>query len=498
MKIQEVFKGVELTSNKDWDKIKDIKVKDIGYSSKECSDGYIFVAIKGETTDGHKYVMDAYERGAKVFVINDDIVLPDDSIKIFVDDSRDTLSKISANFFGHPSKELTIIGVTGTKGKTTTCNYIKDVIEWSGSDTGIIGTNGIFYKDIEIETINTTPESYELQRILRDMVNRGIEYVTIEVSSGGLMMKRVQDVNIDIAVFTNISPDHIGPKEHPNFEHYLETKSSLFKSVEYSVINIDDNYGKYIIENSNSDIVTVSIKNPSDFQAVDIELPKTIEALGSKFTCKTKNGDYDFELRVPGNFNIYNALSAIAVAELLDIDVEITKKSLKNTKIKGRAEVLPILDYASVIIDFAHNRVSLQNILSTLREYNPNRLICLIGSVGGRSQIRRKEIGDVIAAECDISILTSDDPDFEDPNKIIDEIAMSFKDSDSILIKESDRKRAIEKGIEILEEGDIFLISGKGHDRSNLVNGVREYFSDEEVAIEAAEKLLKEDRTQVS
>ena len=307
------------------------------------------------------------------------------------------------------------------------------------------------------------------------------------------MMERVGDIVFDIVVFSNISPDHIGPKEHPSFEHYLMTKSKLFNLSKHGIINIDDKYGNYMIENANCNIERFSMKSNADFQAIDIELSHSLEFLGSKFICKMGGNEYKFELSMPGTFNIYNALGAIAVCYNLGIGIKHMKTALRNIHVDGRVEVLPILDYASVIVDFAHNGVSLQNIISTLKEYKPKRMVCLIGSIGNRAQIRRKELGDIAAKECDITILTSDNPDYEDPMKIIDEMSQSFTDSDSIVIKEPDRERAIYKGIELLEEGDIFLIAGKGHERYNLINGKREYFSDHEVATEAANSLIEKD-----
>ena len=491
MRLKEALNEVEFTSNKDWQDIKDIDIKDIAYNSKDCKEDYIFVAIEGKTVDGHKYIQDAYELGARIFIISKEVSLPKDSIKILVKDSRKVLSKVSANFFKNPSTELVTIGITGTKGKTTTANIIRSILQNTGINTGVIGTNGIFYNNISKEAVNTTPESYELQRIFRDMIDNKVKIVVMEVSSGGLMMDRVNDIDFDIALFTNISPDHIGPKEHPNFQHYLMCKSKLFKMARHGIVNIDDDYGEYIIENSDSSIETFSIKRQSDFKAINIDRSRDLDSLGSKFLCKTKDGSYQFRLSLPGEFNIYNGLAAIAVCKYLKIDTKVIMKTLKSIRIPGRVEVLPILDYATVIVDYAHNGVSLQNVLDTLKEYNPNRLICLVGSVGGRTQGRRKELGDVAAKECDICILTADNPDYEDPRKIINEMAESFVDSDCEVIKESDRETAVRYGIGILEKDDIFIISGKGHEKYQLIKGKKEYYSDQEVASNAAKRLLE-------
>lgn len=489
MKLSHILNEVSFTSNKDWDQIKDIEVQDISYNSKRCHKDYIFVAIKGETTDGHNYINSAYEKGARVFVISDDVSIPSDGIKIFVEDSRLALSKISSNFFRNPSKDLTVIGITGTKGKTTTSNYLKTILQNAGYSTGVIGTNGVFYNGIQEDTNNTTPESYELQRILRNMVDNEVEYVAMEVSSGGLMMNRVEDVDFDVAIFTNISYDHIGPKEHPSFAHYLDCKSKLFSLAKHGIINMDDNYANYIIENAKCSIDTFSIENPSDLQAIDIDVYKSMDHLGSKFTCKTKTNTMEYEICSPGVFSIYNALAVIATSKYFKIADPIIKDTLKKVKVEGRVELLPVLDYASVIVDYAHNGISLQSLLNTLKEYNPNRLICLIGSVGKRTKLRRKELGDIAAKECDICILTSDNPDTEDPMNIINEMAKSFIDSNCQVIKEPDREKAIRKAIKIAEEGDIIVLAGKGHENYQLINGEKVYFSDKETAIRAAKDL---------
>lgn len=491
MKLKKVFSGVKLDSNRKWEEIKNINIRDISYNSQACGKGHLFVAIEGKTTDGHKYVLDAYNKGCRIFVVKREVNLPKDAVKIFVDNSRRVLSKISSNFFKKPSRELLVIGITGTKGKTTTANMIRGILQNNNINTGIIGTNGIFYNKIKEDTVNTTPESYKLQKIFREMVDNKVKAVVMEVSSGGLMMGRVDDIEFDISIFTNISPDHIGPKEHPDFQHYLMCKSKLFSLSKHGIINIDDDYGDYIIDKAKSSIESFSINQASDLQAINIEKSKRIDALGTKFTCKASDTCEEFYLSLPGIFNIYNALSAIAVANYLEINSQVIKDSLKDIKIPGRVEVLPILDYASIIIDYAHNGVSLENVLDTLREYKPNRLICLIGSVGGRTEGRRKELGDVAARKCDICVLTADNPDYEDPMEIIREMEKSFTNSNCRLIKEPDREKAVKKAIRLLEKGDILLLAGKGHEEYQLIKGREEYYSDQEAAINAVKELLE-------
>lgn len=492
MKLIDLLKNIDFNAARDLKEIEDIKIENIAYNSKQAKKDYVFVALDGETTDGHKYVGNAYENGSRVFILSKDVDLPHDSIKIMVKDTRKALSKASSNLFDNPSKKLKVIGITGTKGKTTTSNYIRTILEKAGHSTGLIGTNGVFYKNIKEDTQNTTPESYELQRILNDMVKSGVEFVVMEVSSGGLKMNRVDNIIFDLALFTNISRDHIGPKEHPDFEDYLDSKTKLFKLAHYSIVNIDDKYGDYILDKCDCKCSTFSIKKESDFMAKDIELSRDIKHLGSNFTLKTLDGEYKYTISSPGVFSVYNALTSIAACRYFDISHKIISEVLKSVSVSGRAELLPILDYASIVLDYAHNEVSLLNIVETLRAYEPKRLICLIGSVGNRSNLRRKELGDVAASKCDICILTSDNPDFENPIKIIDEMAQSFEASSCKVLKEEDRYKAIEIGVNLLQKNDILLLAGKGHETYQIIRGEKVHFNDKEAAIEAVKKLKAE------
>lgn len=491
MKLSNIMNEVKFSSVKPWNEIKDTKIKDLAYNSSKCEDGYIFIAIKGETVDGHKYASDAYKRGCRVFILQDDIELNDDAIKLIVKDSRVALSKMSANYFCNPSKELKVIGVTGTKGKTTITNYISEVLNKSGVNTGVIGTNGTFYNGISEKTVNTTPESYELHRIFRTMLDNGVKCVSMEVSSGGIMMERVKDVDFDIAIFSNLSPDHIGPKEHPTFEHYLDCKARLFTLAKHGIINIDDEYSKDIIKKATCDIETFGIEKNADLVAKSIEYSRAIDSLGVSFKCETKNDNFNAYICSPGTFSIYNALAVISVCRYLNVGQDVMLDALKNAKVKGRVEVLPVLEGSTIIIDYAHNGVSLENILQTLKKYDHNRVICLFGSVGGRTELRRKELGDVAARECDLCILTSDNPDFEDPMNVIKDIAESFENTNCEYIVEPDRKIAIEKAIEIAQEGDMIVFAGKGHEEYQLIKGERVPFSETEIAINAAKKRTK-------
>lgn len=491
MKLLNLLEDIEFKCNYKKKELKNIEITDISYNSNKVREDNIFVCIEGETVDGHKYASDAYKKGCRIFIIQKDVDLPKDVIIVKVQDTRKSLSKLSANFFDNPSKKLKIIGVTGTKGKTTISNYIKTVLNESGMNTGVIGTNGSFYNDVYEKTYNTTPESYEIQKLLNKMVNSKVECVVMEVSSGGIMMNRVDDVEFDIGIFSNLSPDHIGPKEHPTFEHYLKCKSKLFKICNHGIINIDDKYSKEIISNSKCEITTFGIDKNADFNAEKIKYSRNIDSLGASFRCISRNYSIDTYICSPGKFSVYNALAVIAVCDYFSINKEVMLNALRNAKVKGRVEVLPILDYATIVIDYAHNGMSLENILQTLKKYEHNRLICLFGSVGGRTELRRKELGDVASKECDLCILTSDNPDFEDPMNIIKDISDSFKDKDCEYLIEPDRKKAIEKAIEIAKDGDMIVFAGKGHEQYQLIKGEHIPFSETEIATNAANKLIK-------
>lgn len=499
MKLFKLMEDVNYTSNSPLEKINEVEIKDIAYNSRNCEEGFLFVALVGETVDGHRFVKNAYDNGARVFLLqkgmesNKNIMeLPNDVVKLFVEDTRISLSRISHNFFGKPSNSLKIIGVTGTKGKTTITNYISTVLNESGLNTGVIGTNGTFFNGTYEVTANTTPESYELHRIFRKMLDNGVKCVSMEVSSGGIMQNRVEDVDFDVAIFSNLSPDHIGPKEHPTFEHYLQCKARLFKMAKHGIINVDDEHAEDIIKAATCDIETFAIESNADLTANNIRYSKEIDSLGVSFDCRTKDETFPCFICSPGTFSIYNALAVIAVCRYLGVKREIMIDALKNAKVSGRVEVLPILPYATVIVDYAHNGVSLENILQTLKNYDHNRMVCLFGSVGGRTEIRRKELGDVAARECNLAILTADNPDFEDPMNVINDIAESFEGSSCEVIKIADRKDAIKYAIRNAQEGDMIVFAGKGHEKYQLINGEKLPFDEIAIARDEAKKVIEE------
>lgn len=452
-------------------------------NSSQAREGALFVCIKGFVSDGHDFAVGAYRQGCRDFVTEHKIDgLPDDANIIIVKNSRVALALASAEFFGEPSKEMTVIGITGTKGKTTTALMIKHVLDAVGIPTGYIGSNGIMYGPCKIESTNTTPESNIIQKYMRSMADIGIKCVVIEVSSQALSLNRVVGVDFDICIFTNFSPDHIGENEHPNLEAYFNAKRKLFEdfSPRLVCVNADDDMSSRMIENCRSEKITYSVRNESDIKAYNISLCRTASVLGTAFSFSDGKKEYDCILPVPGEFNIYNALAAISVSERMGVEKSDMVKALADIKIDGRFEVYPTEKGASFVIDYAHNGASLAAVLLALRQYEPRKLICLFGSVGGRTRIRRSEMGSAAAKYADLSILTADNPDFESVDSIIDDIAKQFEDS-SKYVRIPDRREAVKYAYSIAEKGDIVLLAGKGHEKYQLVGGKKEYFCESEI-----------------
>lgn len=489
MKLNQILNNIDFNCDKDLNDLSSLSIDDLIYDSRISKENTIFVCLTGETVDGHKYAKSAYDKGCRIFIVEHTIEIPNDAYIIIVENSRRVLSHISSNLFGNPSEELKIIGVTGTKGKTTITNFISGVLNNAGVNTGVIGTNGIFYNGKWIKTVNTTPESYELHKRFREMLDAGVRCVAMEVSSIGLMRHRVSDVAFDIGVFTNLSDDHIGPKEHPTFDNYLECKAMLFKLCKHGIVNADDSYVEDVIKDATCDIERYGISENADINAIEesIHYWRESSALGVTFTCKTKEDEFKCNICTPGLFSVYNALAVIAVSRYLDVEKSLMLDALAKTSVRGRVEVIPALPNRTVVIDYAHNALSLESLLTTLKNYDYTRLICLFGSVGGRTQLRRKELGDVAAKECDFCILTSDNPDFEDPMNIIEDIEKSFtiSTSKSKYVKIPDREKAIHFAVDNSKDGDIIVFAGKGHEEYQIVNGTNVPFNERQIVINA-------------
>ena len=453
----------------------------------------VFVCIKGAVTDGHLYASSAYSHGCRCFVAETEINLPNGCDIVYTDDSRRTLAFLSSILHSHPSKELRVIGITGTKGKTTVALMISGILNKLGIPTGYIGSNGVKYGKFRHMTANTTPESCDIQSYLRDMVDDGIKYAVIEVSSQALYMGRVRYIDFDTCIFTNLYQDHIGPHEHPTFEHYRDCKQSLFTqyNINRVLINADDQYSKYMVENCQVCHETFGIDKSDQNTAENISMYKLENTLGMSFDYVCDQGIFPLSIKFPGRFSISNALAAISACRGIVDDVPAIINALSQITVEGRFEIVPALPYATIVIDYAHNGASMRSVLETLRMYSPRKIITLFGSVGGRTVMRRAELGKVASQLSDYCILTSDNPDSEDPRYIIYDIAKAFDPNGCRYYAIPDREKAIVHAMSILEPGDILLLAGKGHENYQLINGRRIPFCERQIVLDTAKAMQK-------
>lgn len=466
----------------------------ISYDSRMCAPGTLFVCIEGNVTDGHFYAKDAYERGVRAFLCQKPIDLPKDAAVLYVPNTRTALADVAAAFYGHPADKLRLIGITGTKGKTSTALFIYSILSEAGIPVGYIGTVGVMFCGRRTSTLRTTPESADIQLYLHKMVKAGVKIVIIEVSSQAIFMERIHGLKFESCIFTNLSPDHIGRYEHPNFEHYRASKARLFSDFgcEYIVYNADDENSTYMLAGATALSCGVSVGGNTHVRGEDIRLWRERGALGVDFTCVFGDRRYPIRLRTPGTFSVYNALEAITVAHHIGIPFDIIRTALSKTTPLGRFEVVDALPYCTFVIDYAHNAVSLEAALSVLREYNPARLIVLVGCVGGRTFSRRKPVGETISRLADFCILTADDPDFEDPMTIIRDILDGFGDRNTPFTAIPDRAEAVRYAVRNAREGDIILFAGKGHEAFQLIRGEYLSFSERSIITEEAIRLSEE------
>lgn len=461
-------------------------IVDIVYDSRKAKENTAFVCLVGAKSDGHNFARMAYDKGTRLFYSQRPLDLPSDAQVFICEDTRIALAELSRQFFDHPDRKLKIVGITGTKGKTTTSNIIAQLLNKSGKNAAVIGTNGIIINGVRTPTVNTTPESYELYKSFNDMVNAGCDHCIMEVSSQAVKLNRIHGIEFDIGVFTNLSPDHIGEGEHADYEEYRRCKAGLFERSAVSVINCDDDDAVYMSASAKGRVVTYSVEK-GDCMASGIERWADNSHLGVKFDCKL--GDVTAELKVstPGIYSVYNALCAYAVCIECGLTSAQIIKYLPETRVKGRFEIVDALPYATVIIDYAHNGLSLESVLKTIKEYDPKRLIVLFGSVGERTQIRRQELAEAAAKYADLAIITSDNPANEDPDAIIDDICNYV--GEMPYVRFADRMKAVEYAVENAEEGDVILLAGKGHEDYQLIGNEKVPFSEYDIIIETAKKL---------
>ena len=450
-------------------------------SRKEMHEGSVFVCIKGAVFDGHDYVADMAAKGASAVIVERDVEAPEGVTVIKVADTRYAQALASAAYFGYPADELKVIGITGTKGKTTTTYMVKSILEGVGHKVGLIGTIESIIGDEVIPSKNTTPESFTIHEYFRKMVDAGCDCVVMEVSSQGLMLHRTAGIPFEIGIFTNLGEDHIGPNEHKDFEDYKRCKGLLFKQCKLGIANVDDVHFVDVFKEATCKIETFGFSEQADFRATDVKLVSTPGHLGVAYKASGLM-DFDVEIDIPGTFSVYNSLTAIAVCSHFDVPAEKIAAALKLAKVKGRIEMIKVSEDFTLMIDYAHNAMSLESLLTTLKEYNPKRLVCLFGCGGNRSKARRYEMGEVSGKLADLTIITSDNPRFEEPQDIINDIKVGIDKTEGKYVEIIDRKEAIRYAIDEAQKGDVIVLAGKGHEDYQEIKGVK-YDMDERVLI---------------
>lgn len=455
----------------------DRNITELVYDSRKAVQDGIFVCISGAVRDGHDFAGEVVEKGITALVVEKEVEVPEHVTVIKTENTRLALACLSAAYFGHPARELKTIGITGTKGKTTTTYMVKSILEKSGFKTGLIGTIETIIGDKSIPASNTTPESYIVQKTFREMAEAGCQAVVMEVSSQGLMLHRVGGFVFDYGIFTNLEPDHIGPNEHKDMDDYVACKGMLFKQCRQGILNIDSEYFEKVTENHTCQIETYGFSKKASLGAENVELFSKAGTLGVEFDVK---GLLDFHVAVdvPGRFSVYNSLCAIAICRHFGVAEETIKKALLEIKVKGRVELIPVSDKYTLMIDYAHNAMSLESLLTTLKEYNPKRLVCLFGCGGNRAKARRFEMGEISSKYADLTVVTSDNPRDEEPQAILDDIVVGVKKGPGKYVTIIDRKEAIKYCMDNAEEGDVIVLAGKGHEDYQEIKG-KKYKMDE-------------------
>lgn len=500
MRVKEVLKGMNtyhLHGNSD------IDLTGISYDSRQVNPGHLFVAIKGNKKDGHGYIEDALARGAIAIVGEEIGDIQTDRLKIEVQHSRRALAEISAAFYGHPHRELSLIGITGTSGKTTTAYITESILQAADVKTGVIGTINYRFKGKDYPAPVTTPESLDLMRLLREMSDNGVSSVIMEVSSHALDQGRIGGCNFKVAVFTNLSRDHLD--YHVDMEKYFQTKSLLFGSLEkgdpvegpFAVINIDDPKGEALIDLTQASIITYGLRKEAHVRAEDIQIKRD----GIRMRLILPTGEQQITSSLIGEINLYNILAAVASAHAMGIDPALIAQGVECLKgIPGRLETVKNSRGLSLIVDYAHKPDALLKTLMTLRPLTTGRLITVFGCGGDRDKGKRHEMGLIAGDHSDLVFVTSDNPRSEDPVKIVDQIEEGLyrsglpkrkwpaplEDLNQGYFIEVDRRKAIEKAVNIAKEGDLILIAGKGHEDYQIIGEERRKFDDRLEAARAA------------
>ena len=461
------------------------KVQNIRYDNRKIEQGDAFVCVKGFKVDGHSFIGDVIKKGAKTLIVQEDVSVQEDITIIKVRDTRKALAIMSSNYFGNPKDKLKIIGITGTNGKTTSAFIIKSILEKAGFMTGLIGTIENYIGNKKVDAVRTTPESYELHELFKNMVDAGVEYCVMEVSSHSLELDRVYGIQFEEGIFTNLTRDHLD--FHKTFENYYNAKFKLFERSNHSIINLDDPYGANIVKDIEergvkTKVSTFSIEKESDFKAFEIKSHSN----GSEFKVNLESIE-EFSINIPGEYNIYNSLGCIICAYNLNIPMDKIKEGLSDVVIPGRCELVAKeknLPY-SIIIDYAHTPDGLENILSTVKAFTKNRMISVFGCGGDRDKVKRPQMGKIGCELSDIAIITSDNPRSEEHMDIINDIVKPLNYDNFVI--EVNRKEAIRKAMNMALEGDVIVIAGKGHETYQILKDETIHFDEREVVYDILE-----------
>ena len=472
MKLKELLSGLQIKeSNVDME----LEISQVAYDSRKVVTGGMFVAITGFATDGNRFIPMALEKGAAVVVTAHQ---PEGDVPyVLVESDRKALAQIGANFFGHPAESMTMVGITGTNGKTSSTLLLKHVLETvQGAKVGLIGTMENLIGQEVLPTERTTPESFELQALFAQMRDAGCSHVVMEVSSHAIALDRVGTVRYDVAAFTNLSPDHLD--FHGTMENYCDTKAELFRRSGRAVMNCDDPWFARMRTEVTCPVLTTSVSGTAGLYAKDVEM----RADGVCFTAVYGEKTARVKLPIPGKFTVHNALTVLGLALQLDIDLEQAAAALLTAKgVKGRVEVVPTPGKPyTVLIDYAHTPDGLENVLSSVRDFCKGRLIAVFGCGGDRDRTKRPVMGRIGVELADIAVITSDNPRTEDPAAIIADILAGVGDSKNHVVVEN-RVQAIQYAMDIGQKDDIIVLAGKGHETYQEICGVKHHLDEREV-----------------
>lgn len=489
MKLTEILKNIKYSSENMND---ELEINDVIYDSRKALPNTLFVCIKGFTRDSHELVSEVYEKGVRAFAVQYDVTLPEDATVIKAENTRELLALASANLFCEPAKELNTIAITGTKGKTSVSFMLKSIYEAAGRKVGVIGSTGVYIGDNFYDTANSTPESYLIHKFYREMLNAGCDTAIIEATSQGFKLARTHGIEFNTGVFTNLSPDHIGENEHKDFDEYLDCKKMIFSQSDKVIVNSDCEHYERIVSGAECPVVNIGTNNDPAVSCVSRSFSTGEKSLLTEFTYRENGNDFPVLLNTPGKFSVDNALLAIAVARQDGISHEAIRKGLAKAFVKGRMEIVPTNTDYTVIIDFAHNEFSVKTLFDTIKLYNPKRIISVFGCGGNRSKLRRYGMGEVIGANSDLSVITSDNSRFEKVEDIISDILIGMHKTDGKYTIIPKRSEAIKEALREAREGDVVLLIGKGHEMYEEIEGVQYPFDEREVVKTALSELQQQ------